>query len=498
MKLAPPGLGTRLIVVLLLFVLLPLLIYQRLEVAAAERDQLLLSSVQSEGRLIAAAIRDRLAALPPHRVAAEAQPIAEALAAPPVSVRVLFQPADGGVFLVAAAPPGDLDFAADQQRLEETGVLDVLTPDCVGVSTPLDQRYRAADGPAILTAVSTVAIGDACWLVVTASTAEAILGSGIDRPYWATQGAQLAFIIYLGMAALVMLILLDGVAGVRRFASVARRRARRDPTTPRFVDANRLPELDEAARAFDDMADSLARSAAAIRQSAEDTAHAFKAPLATIGQALDLLDRRLPTDDKASTRALGLARQSQSRLLDLVAIVRRLEDAVADQVDPPRDPVDLSRLLTDLAAAEGARAQAAGCRLVSRIAPGLTVLGSRDMLETIFDNPLENAIGFTPAGGTITLEARRRGDRVEVTIRDTGPGVPADQLEDIFQRYVSRRPPGTGGDNFGIGLWVARRNAEALGGRMTAENAPPPHGSPTSEQRPEFRGLIVTISLPRA
>lgn len=489
MTMRGPGLGTRLLVVVLLFVLLPFLVYQRLEVASDDRDQLLLSSIQSEGRLIAAAIRDRLAALPPHRVASEAQPIAESLAAPPVSVRVVFQPPTGGVFLVAAAPPGALELEAEQVRLAETGVLDALTPECRTESTTLDRRYRAADGPAVLTAVSTVRIGEACWLVVTASTAEAILGSGIDRPYWATREAQIAFIIYLGMAALVILILLDGVAGVRRFASLARRRARRDPTTPRFEEANRLPELDEAARAFDDMADSLARSAAAIRQSAEDTAHAFKAPLATIGQALDLLDRRLPADDRSATRAIGLARQSQARLLDLVAIVRRLEDTVADQVDPPRDPVDLSRLLVDLAAAEGSRAQAAGRKLVTRIAPGLTVRGSHAMLVTVFDNPLENALGFTPEGGTIALEARLNRGEVTVTIKDTGPGVPEDQLEEIFQRYVSRRPPGSGTDNFGIGLWVARRNTEALGGRMTAANVPPgPTGTAT--------GLIVTVTLP--
>lgn len=481
-----PSLFLRLSVIAFLFLFVPILIYLRLEEAAQERDRLLLNTVQAEARLIGAAVAEGLSSLPSHQVATGAQPLVETLAAAPVEVRILYRPQAGGVFLVASAPAA-ADPSAEQERLLTVLGEGFEEDDCSITNRPLSRRLAGESRSAILASRIDVPIGEDCWTVLTATTAIEALGSGIDRPYWATPQARLAFIIYLGMAVLVLLILLDAVRSVHDFARVARRKARREPGVPRFSQANRLPELDDAAEAFDQMVDGLARSAAAVRESAEETAHAFKAPLATMGQALDMLERRMdPGDDATAQRALSLARQSQTRMLDLVTTIRRLEDAVADQMDPPRDRVDVTTLLQTLATAAKLTGAKRDVGVTSRIADGLHVLGSAPMLEAIIDNPLENALSFTPPGGRVGLLALKQGDEVVITLLDSGPGVPPSHLAEIFDRYYSRRSGAHADDgpgNFGIGLWVARRNAEALGGSMIALNRP-------------TGGLEVEIRLP--
>ena len=109
------------------------------------------------------------------------------------------------------------------------------------------------------------------------------------------------------------------------------------------------------------------------------------------------------------------------------------------------------------------------------------------MMETVIENILENALSFSPDGGTVTVTVARGGGRVAVTIDDQGPGAPSEVLERMFERYVSHRPASdpSGAPHFGIGLWIVRRNVAAVGGTVEARN------------RAEG-GLRVTIALPSA
>jgi two-component system sensor histidine kinase ChvG len=109
------------------------------------------------------------------------------------------------------------------------------------------------------------------------------------------------------------------------------------------------------------------------------------------------------------------------------------------------------------------------------------------MVETVVENVLDNAISFSPDGDSIGIRLEPRGEFAELLIGDSGPGVPQEDLARIFDRYFSQRPPKIGGDDeaahFGIGLWIARRNVEALGGSIRAENRQP-------------NGLMLRIKLP--
>ena len=111
------------------------------------------------------------------------------------------------------------------------------------------------------------------------------------------------------------------------------------------------------------------------------------------------------------------------------------------------------------------------------------------MLEGALQSVLENAISFSPAGSTIGVVLAVHGETVELRIDDQGPGIDPAQAELIFERYFSSRPDdGIGSErdveHSGIGLWMARRNVEALGGQAVAANRP-------------GGGLSVTMTLPR-
>ncbi len=135
----------------------------------------------------------------------------------------------------------------------------------------------------------------------------------------------------------------------------------------------------------------------------------------------------------------------------------------------------------------------AGCRVVVSPIPKATVLGSEDLLETVIENLLDNAVSFSPRGGRIRVGLTADRSFATVSVEDDGPGVDPGHLERIFDRYFSYRQNGenkangdaNGSAHFGIGLWVVRRNVEALGGTVTAKNREP-------------HGLTVHVRLPLA
>lgn len=100
---------------------------------------------------------------------------------------------------------------------------------------------------------------------------------------------------------------------------------------------------------------------------------------------------------------------------------------------------------------------------------GAEVVGDRDRLQQVLSNLVANAIKFAGGGATVTLRARTHADRVQVSVRDTGPGIPEDQLEHLFTRYWRGRGRRSGG-GAGLGLYIAKRLVEAHRGEMWVES----------------------------
>jgi two-component system sensor histidine kinase ChvG len=358
--------------------------------------------------------------------------------------------------------------------------------------------HRPTGGTEIVTAVTPLATAAGCWAVIASFSQNAFPSAYLGRPYWATPAVRVAAVIYLAMAAITFSTLFSVRGGLRRFARRARRIRDQGPDAGSFGTRADLPELAEAAAEFDRMVDALRRSAAEIRQTAEDNAHAFKTPIAVIRQSLEPLRRALPEDNRRTQRAIGLVEHALDRLDGLVASARELDEATADLIDEPLTPVDLGRVIGRLIQTRSAILDNRDVTIVlasrdltisTDLLPGLHVLGSELMIETVLDNLIDNAVSFSPPGSEILVHLTHDGRFAHLTVSDRGPGVPAGRIEHIFERYYSERRGDAAGEAgttyFGIGLWIARRNVEAMGGAIAAENRTP-------------HGLTVHIRLPLA
>jgi two-component system sensor histidine kinase ChvG len=248
-----------------------------------------------------------------------------------------------------------------------------------------------------------------------------------------------------------------------------------------------VPELADVAVEFDHMVEVLDASARHIRRAAEDNAHAFKTPIAVIRQSLEPLKRAVEPGNQRGLRAIGLIENSLDKLDGLVASSRRLDETTADLMDMPRQDVDFSSLLARLLQAHADVLARRKLNLKGHIQPKVLIHANSEMVETVVENLLDNAISFSPEGESIGVRLEARDGMAELLVGDSGPGVPAENLHRIFERYFSQRPPqnSEGQAHFGIGLWIVRRNLEALGGTIQAENRRP-------------NGLLVRVNLPLA
>jgi len=484
-------------------VLVPLFLYLEFRAAYEKSQELLLRSVRVEGRTISQFLLPLLEKADGATLPELGQYLAR-YAGDMTTVKLLLQPAGAhngpeGFYYIASWPsvaPSNLE--AERETLARQGVLDRLAENCQG-EMPFSLIYhRPTGGAEVVTAVTPLLTPVGCWAVVTSFSEDAFSGIHLGQPYWATPPVIIAALIYLTMAAITFATLLSVRNGLRRFARRARRIRDQGPDAGSFSDRNNLPELADVAAEFDRLIEVLHRSAADIRRTAEDNAHAFKTPIAVIRQSLEPLRRALPKDHQRAERALGILEHSVDRLEALVATARRLDEATADLLAKPLVPVDLGRVIGGIIQI---RSAILAGRDVSIILPnhdltisadvplGLFVLGSEEMIETVVENLIDNAVSFSATGGRIFVHLTSDGRFAHFTLSDEGPGIPADRLEHIFDRYYSERLATEAGETsenyFGIGLWIARRNVEAMGGTIIAQNREP-------------HGLAMHVRLPLA
>jgi two-component system sensor histidine kinase ChvG len=126
----------------------------------------------------------------------------------------------------------------------------------------------------------------------------------------------------------------------------------------------------------------------------------------------------------------------------------------------------------------------------------LLVSGHEGRLAQVITNLVDNAISFSPEGGTVLVRARRIDGFVEFCIEDDGPGIDADKLEQIFHRFYTYRPTADSsrGNNSGLGLSISREIVLAHGGEVWAENRQGPN---TGKQEAPL-GARFTVRLPAA
>ena len=231
-----------------------------------------------------------------------------------------------------------------------------------------------------------------------------------------------------------------------------------------------------------------------IRQSAEDNAHSFKTPLAAIQSALSSrCARAVPPSDQRARRALEIIDSSLARLLALVIAAQRLDNSTADLIEAPRVPTNFTQLVGDAALHFREILASRDIRLIRRLDERAIVRAGQGMLEMVLQNMLENAISFSPRGGTIIVTLTSNAETVELQVDDEGPGIDPDKIAHMFERYFSSRPrrrrrerasrpdmPASASGSCGATSrrWAARsRAANRIGGGLSVAITLPRNGS---------------------
>ncbi|MGK5551303.1 response regulator [Actinomadura kijaniata] len=214
-------------------------------------------------------------------------------------------------------------------------------------------------------------------------------------------------------------------------------------------------------------AESLAELDEAKTRFFQNISHEFRTPLTLLlGPLRAALDDPGPPERR---EALGAAYRAALRLRRLVDTLLEVARADAARLRAEPEPTDLAALTADCAGMFRSAAQRAGLRLVVDAPPlSAPVPVDREMWSKILLNLLSNAVKYTREG-TVTVRLREDGDRVELTVADTGAGIPADELPHVFDRF--HRIAGTAGrsrEGSGIGLSLVADLTRALGGEVTA------------------------------
>lgn len=296
-----------------------------------------------------------------------------------------------------------------------------------------------------------------------------------------TQAALIAALVGGGLALILALFLAYRLlAPIQQLTRAAGKLSQGD--LGQRVPVQGKDELARLGQTFNSMAEGLQRAGENRRAMTADIAHELRNPLAVQRANLEALqDGVYPLTPEQLQPVLD-QNLSLTRLVD---DLRALAMAEGGQLTLERIPTDLSELAGRLVERTSAQAEAAGVRLNLAAAPNLPKADiDPGRVEQIITNLLSNALRYTPQGGQIDLTLRQQGSLLELNIHDSGPGIPAEALPHIFERfYRADRARSRAEGGSGLGLAIARQFAEAHGGTLTAANHPQ-------------GGAVFTLKLP--
>jgi heavy metal sensor kinase len=213
-----------------------------------------------------------------------------------------------------------------------------------------------------------------------------------------------------------------------------------------------------------------------------DVSHELRTPLTVIKGNIDLMQRMGEVDQEMMTSI----EEEVDRLSRMVGDLLLLAKAESGKLPLLHEPIALDEVLTEVVAQMHSIADD---RINLRLTEidQLTVMGDRDQIKQVMVNLVDNALKYTPSGGTVTVALRRNADQAQFYITDTGPGIPEEDLPFIFDRFYrsekSRTRSKEGG--FGLGLSIAHFLVRAQGGTITVNST-------------EGKGTTFIVSLPLA
>ena len=364
---------------------------------------------------------------------------------------------------VAAALSGT---ASSKERVNDRGEL------IISVAVPI-QRYRAVLGALMLST----------------------RGGDIDRIVRAERIAILqVFLVALGVTILISVLLAGTIAEpVRRLAQAAeivRRGKNARAQIPDFT--GRRDEIGELSGALRDMTNALYNRIDAIESFAADVAHEIKNPLTSLRSAIETF--RVARDESQKDRLMAIIQDDVRRIDRLISDISNASRLDAELSRSELEDVNVATLLETVCDLFNETGVAGSARVKLDIDPGapgregMVVKGVDTRLGQVVRNLIDNALSFSPRGGTVRVSASREPGLVVIRVEDEGPGIAPENFERIFDRFHTDRPDSFG-EHSGLGLAISRQIVAAHGGTIRADNR---------MKDGEVVGARFTVELPEA
>ena len=337
------------------------------------------------------------------------------------------------------------------------------------------------DGPRRRSAVRQVPLGGIPYRVIVSASLEPIHAALAELRRKLAIGLPLALLL-AGLGA--WLVATRALRPLDAVAAQARRITENNLNT-RIEAAGAAAELDVVIAALNDLLSRLDRSFEAMRRFVADASHELRTPVSVIrGEADVALSRERPAAEYREVLTIVL---DESRRLS-VLVDDLLNLARADAGPTPLELHDfyLNELVADCCRGFRTIAGSRGLTLECISAADMQYRGDERLLRRLVTNLLDNALRYTPAGGTVTVSLETGLDTVRILVADTGIGIPAEHASRVFERFYrtdEARSRAAGG--FGLGLSMVRWIAEAHRGQAACVSEP-------------GRGSTFTVSLPRA
>ncbi len=249
----------------------------------------------------------------------------------------------------------------------------------------------------------------------------------------------------------------------------------------RVGDLHAGAELDMLGHTLDEMADRLQEAQARERQVESmrrdlitTVSHDLRTPLASLRAMVEAIDDGIVDDPPSMRRYAGEMRRSVQQVSTMVDDLFELTQLDAGAIEQETRRARLDEVVSSALATVRHQADEKHLSMETDLG-GTGALACSPRMVRVLQNLLSNAVRHTPADGTVRVHAHLEGERLGVSVEDSGEGISADDLERIFEPFY-RGDPARSGPGAGLGLTLAKRIVEALGGQIVAESSPA-HGT---------------------